>query len=121
MQRSNSVDAFEGDAAAAESLRRAGHSAAYQRDLFRHPLTESELNGYECVVIDPPRAGAKEQSRFLAQSAVPVIIAVSCNPVTFARDAGILVNGGYTFRRARFVDQFLWSPHIELVGLFTRK
>lgn len=90
------------------------------RDLFRRPLTAKELSGFEGVVIDPPRAGAQAQMTQLAQSTVQTIASVSCNPNTFARDAKILVDGGYEFVSVLPVDQFLWSTHLELIGIFRR-
>ena len=90
------------------------------RDLFRRPLPAAELNRYDAVVFDPPRAGALAQAGELAASRVPTVVAVSCNATTFARDARVLVDGGYTLERVTPVDQFLWSPHIELVGVFRR-
>jgi 23S rRNA (uracil1939-C5)-methyltransferase len=93
---------------------------AKHRDLFRRPLTPKELAGFDAVVFDPPRAGAKEQVAELAKSEVKRIVAVSCNPNTFSRDARILSDGGYQLERVVPVDQFLWSPHLELVGVFSR-
>lgn len=90
------------------------------RDLFREPLTADEMDGLDAVIFDPPRAGAQAQCRELAQSDVPVIIAVSCNPGTFARDAQTLINGGYTCEWVQPVDQFVWSSHVELVARFSR-
>lgn len=90
------------------------------RDLFREPFSADELKGYGAVVFDPPRAGAQAQCRELAQSDVPVIAAVSCNPGTFARDAETLIKGGYTCEWVQPVDQFLWSSHVELVAKFRR-
>lgn len=90
------------------------------RDLFRRPILPSELLKIDAVVFDPPRAGAAAQAEMLAKSAVPVIVAVSCNPATFARDARTLIDGGYALTRVTPVDQFLWSPHIELVGFFRK-
>jgi len=90
------------------------------RDLYRRPLDASELNRFEAVVLDPPRAGAKEQAASLARSAVPGIAYVSCNPSTFARDAAALVEGGYRFDWIEPVGQFRWSTHVELVGAFSR-
>lgn len=91
------------------------------RDLFRRPLHMSELLKTDAVVFDPPRAGAAAQVAMLAQSSVPVIIGVSCNPATFARDARTLIDGGYELVSVTPVDQFLWSPHIELVGIFHKQ
>lgn len=90
------------------------------RDLFRRPLDAAELNRFEAVVIDPPRAGAKEQAPLLAASGVPRIAYVSCNPNTFARDAKLLVDGGYRLEWIRPVGQFRWSTHVELAGCFAR-
>ncbi|WP_316013823.1 class I SAM-dependent RNA methyltransferase [Roseobacter sp. HKCCA0434] len=90
------------------------------RDLFRRPLLQSELERFDAVVLDPPRAGAAHQAEELAASKVARIAFVSCNPVTFARDAQMLVNGGYGLRELRVIDQFRWSPHIEISALFTR-
>jgi 23S rRNA (uracil1939-C5)-methyltransferase len=94
--------------------------SAEARDLVRRPMLAAELKRIDAVVIDPPRAGAAEQHRELAASSVARVAGVSCNPVTFARDARILVGAGFTLRRVLPVDQFLWSPHVELVGLFER-
>ena len=90
------------------------------RDLYRRPLEADELTGFDAVVIDPPRAGAEAQVATLAKSAVPVIASVSCNPVTFARDAKVLVQAGYVLTSIQIVDQFRWSSHVELVGRFQR-
>ena len=90
------------------------------QDLFESPVTAEELADCACVVIDPPRAGAETQARELAASAVPMIIAVSCHPATFARDAAILIEGGYGLGRVTPVDQFRHAAHVELVGVFTR-
>jgi 23S rRNA (uracil1939-C5)-methyltransferase len=89
------------------------------RDLFRNPVMDMDLR-YDAAVIDPPRAGAEAQTRELAQSEVPTVAFVSCNPVTFARDAAILTEGGYQLHWIQVVDQFRWSPHIEVVGHFAR-
>ena len=90
------------------------------RDLFRRPLTVAELARFDAIVFDPPRAGAVEQVRQLAASKVPVVVAVSCNPNTFARDAAILDEGGYRLERLWPVGQFRWSTHVELVAKFVR-
>jgi 23S rRNA (uracil1939-C5)-methyltransferase len=89
--------------------------------LFRDPLNEKELSVYDAVVIDPPRAGALEQVKMIAKSDVPAVISVSCNPTTFARDARVLMDGGYELQSLQMVDQFIWSDHAELVGLFIQK
>ncbi|WP_424966095.1 class I SAM-dependent RNA methyltransferase [Dinoroseobacter sp. S375] len=89
------------------------------RDLFRRPLLPDELAKTDAVVIDPPRAGAEAQTRCLAEARVPRIAAVSCNPVTFARDAKMLCDAGYRLAWVQVVDQFRWSPHVELAAAFT--
>ncbi len=91
-----------------------------RRDLFRRPLLPLELKGFDAVVIDPPRAGAEVQSRRLAESAVKRIAMISCDPVSFARDAAILTAGGYRLDWVQVVDQFRWSAHVELAALFLR-
>ena len=91
------------------------------RDLDRRPVLAAELKKFDAAVFDPPRAGAEAQSAELARAeSLRTVVGVSCNPATFARDARILVDGGFTLARVRPVDQFLWSPHLELVGVFTR-
>jgi 23S rRNA (uracil1939-C5)-methyltransferase len=90
------------------------------RDLDRRPILADELRKTDVVMFDPPRAGAAAQSQEIARSAVPRVVAVSCNLTTFVRDAKILTNAGFRLERLLPVDQFLWSPHIELVGLFNR-
>lgn len=90
------------------------------RDLFRRPLLATELAAADAVVIDPPRAGAEAQARELAASTVARVAAVSCNPASFARDARILVGGGYRLDWVQPVDQFRWSGHVELVAAFSR-
>lgn len=123
------VEAYEGDAALVAALdagwRSTGgmlkRTTAIQRDLFRQPLLPDELETYDAVVIDPPRAGAEAQHRALAASAVARIAAVSCNPVSFARDARILCAGGYRLDWVQPVDQFRWSAHVELAAQFTRE
>jgi 23S rRNA (uracil1939-C5)-methyltransferase len=90
------------------------------RDLFRDPLSARELKRFDMVALDPPRAGAAAQADGLARSAVPRIVVVSCNPAAFARDARTLIDGGYRLLRVAPVDQFLFSPHLELVAHFRR-
>jgi 23S rRNA (uracil1939-C5)-methyltransferase len=90
------------------------------RDLYRRPLDLAELNRFEAIVLDPPRAGAKEQAASLARAEAPRIAYVSCNPSTFARDAAALTEGGYRFEWVQPVGQFRWSTHVELVGAFAR-
>lgn len=93
---------------------------AEARDLFRRPLLPDELARFDAVVLDPPRAGAEAQSRELARSAVRALAYVSCNPVTFARDAHILTAGGFRLDWVQPVDQFRWSTHVELAAAFSR-
>ena len=90
------------------------------RDLFRRPFMASELKAYDAVVFDPPRQGAHAQAHELAQSAVPTVVAVSCDAMTFAHDARALVDGGYTLAAVTPVDQFRYSYHVEIVAKFTR-
>jgi len=105
--------------ALAAAARRAGRDITpMHRDLFRRPLTPAELAGFGAVVFDPPRAGAEAQCRALAASKVPVVVAVSCNPSTFGRDARLLADGGYRIERLWPVAQFRWSSHVELVARF---
>ena len=117
------VDAFEQDEAAIAALTGAARTTpklkpvrTFSRDLFRAPLSARELARYDAVVLDPPRAGARAQAKALAASKVPKVVMVSCNPGTCARDLRILVDGGYRITRVVPVDQFLFSPHIELVA-----
>ena len=91
-----------------------------RRDLFRRPMLAVELGKFGAVVLDPPRAGAQAQAEELAKSSVPRIAYVSCNPASFARDARLLADGGYRLVSVTPVDQFLWSAHVELVGLFVK-
>ncbi|MEC3911209.1 class I SAM-dependent RNA methyltransferase [Sphingobium sp. CR2-8] len=119
------VYAGEGARDAILSLKQAGarsqrRLAADHRDLFRRPLTPEELNRFAAVILDPPRAGAREQVLQLAASAVPLIAYVSCNPASFARDAAHLVGAGYRLDNVKPVGQFRWTTHVELVGIFRR-
>jgi len=93
---------------------------AEARDLFRRPLMPQELREYDAVVFDPPRQGAQAQVVQIAASRIAVVVAVSCNVATFARDARILADGGYKLERVTPVDQFRHTPHVELVALFVR-
>jgi 23S rRNA (uracil1939-C5)-methyltransferase len=93
---------------------------AETRDLVRRPVLAQELKKTDVAIFDPPRAGAVEQTAELARSNVARVIGVSCAPATFARDASVLIDAGFTLDRVLPVDQFLWSPHIELVGVFSR-
>lgn len=93
---------------------------AEARDLFRRPLTPFDLKGCDAVVFDPPRAGAVEQTAQIAATKAAVVVGVSCNPQTFARDARVLIDAGFRLERVTPVDQFLWSAHVELVAVFRR-
>lgn len=122
-KRGANVVAVEGSEAAVAALRRGAAGLRLQaecRDLARDPLGVTELNRFQAVVFDPPRAGAAAQAETLAQSAVPRIVAVSCNPATLARDLRSLVDGGYTLDSAVPVDQFTWSGHVEAVAVLSR-
>lgn len=114
------VWAVEGYAPALAALPKLRDITATQRDLFRDPVMADELKKFSAVVFDPPRAGAAAQASELAKSAVPTVVAVSCNPGTLARDAETLVKGGYTLEWVQPVDQFLWSGHVECVAKFSR-
>jgi 23S rRNA (uracil1939-C5)-methyltransferase len=91
-----------------------------QRDLLRTPLGPKELEGFDAVVFDPPRVGARAQAERLAQSRVPLVVAVSCDPGTLARDLRILVEGGYSLDSMTPIDQFLYSAHVEAVAVLRR-
>ena len=93
---------------------------AEARDLFRRPISAEELGKTDAVVFDPPRAGAEAQAQEIARSKAAVVVGVSCAPATFARDARILVDGGFRLESVTPIDQFLWSAHVELVGVFRR-
>jgi len=120
------VHAADSDAAAIAALRQASAVPGFKpvetevRDLFRRPLLPPELARFDAVVFDPPRQGAEAQARALAKSKVPAIIAVSCNPATFARDARLLIDGGYRLLAVTPVDQFRYSAHVEIVARFAR-
>ena len=120
--------AVESDAPALVALERAAHNTgglhgvkSEQRDLARRPLLPGELNAFDAVVFDPPRAGAEAQAQMLAESKVTTVVAVSCNAQTFARDVKILMAGGYRAQRITPVDQFRHSAHVEIVGVFQRE
>ena len=93
---------------------------AEARDLFRRPLSPFDLKGCDAVVFDPPRAGAIEQTAQIAGTRAAVVVGVSCPPVTFARDARVLIDAGFRLETVTPIDQFLWSAHVELVGIFKR-
>ena len=117
------IMAFDADAGAIAALKQATNMTsglkpieAETRDLFRRPLVAQELKRVDALVFDPPRQGAEAQARELAKSAVAIVVAVSCNPATFARDARLLVDGGYRLKSVTPVDQFRHSAHVEIVG-----
>ncbi|MGZ5872004.1 MAG: class I SAM-dependent RNA methyltransferase [Bradyrhizobium sp.] len=121
------VSAFDSDAGSVSALQKAVTSTpglkpvkAEARDLFRRPLVPQELRDFDAVVFDPPRQGAQAQAQQLAGSKIPVVVAVSCNAATFARDARILIDGGYKIEGVTPVDQFRHTPHVELVARFRR-
>jgi 23S rRNA (uracil1939-C5)-methyltransferase len=121
------VMAADASAAAVQALASAMASApglkgvvAEVRDLARRPMLAEELKRVDVAVFDPPRAGAAEQTAELARSKVARVVAVSCNPATFARDARHLVDAGFRLERLLPIDQFLWSPHVELAAVFQR-
>jgi 23S rRNA (uracil1939-C5)-methyltransferase len=122
------ISAFDADAAAIAALRQAANMTsglkpieAETRDLFRRPLVTAELKRFAAVVFDPPRQGAEAQARELAKSAVPVVVAVSCNPATFGRDVRLLADGGYRLMTVTPVDQFRHSAHVEIVAKLGRR
>src|SRR6185437_9626942 len=97
-----------------------GCLTAERRDLDARPLSPEELDRFDAIVFDPPRAGARAQSAALARSAVPHVVAVSCNPASFARDARTLVDGGYRLVAVQPIDDFVWSAQLELVARFDK-
>lgn len=128
MARRASVTAVENDRPLLLAMDAAARRAeglkpirALGRDLIREPLSAAELNAFDAVLLDPPRAGALAQASALARSRVPKVIAMSCNPASFARDARALIGGGYVLQRVAPIDQFVFSPHVELVAVFSRK
>jgi 23S rRNA (uracil1939-C5)-methyltransferase len=122
-----SVHAVEADAAALAALDRAARHApglrpvtVERRDLFRRPLQPAELARFEAVVFDPPRAGAEAQAQAIARSDVHLVVGVSCDATSFARDAALLIAGGFALEGVTPVDQFAFSAHVEIVGVFRR-
>jgi 23S rRNA (uracil1939-C5)-methyltransferase len=122
------VLAADGSGPAVDALRKAVRAAGLERrievarrDLEHSPLSAQELQRFDAVVLDPPRSGAKAQSHAIAKSQVARVIYISCNPSSFARDARVLIDGGYRLKRLHALDQFRWSAHLELVGLFEKK
>lgn len=120
------VFAYEADETAVVAMQaginraQLGNIAVSRRDLFRQPLLADELSQFSCVLFDPPRAGAREQVETLAASTVAEVIAISCNPASFARDMAVLVGGGYRLERVVPVDQFPYSRHVEVVARLSR-
>jgi 23S rRNA (uracil1939-C5)-methyltransferase len=121
------VAAVDSEANAIKALERGVKSTpglksveARTRDLFRNPMVAMEMKGFDAVVFDPPRQGAERQAQELAASKVPMVIGVSCDASTFARDARILIDGGYKLTSVTPVDQFRYSHHVEIVGRFER-
>jgi len=127
LARKARVLAIDSDAAALGALDSAARNTnglkpieTRTRDLMREPLSRKELEGFDAVVFDPPRAGAEAQAVMLAKSAVAKVVAVSCEPSTLARDAVILLDGGYDLVELTPIDQFLYSHHLEAVAVFAR-
>jgi 23S rRNA (uracil1939-C5)-methyltransferase len=127
LARKAQVWALESEDAAIKSLEKAWRFGNQlkgikmeRRDLFRRPLLAAEMKKFDALVFDPPRAGAKAQCEEVAKSRIPIVVAVSCNPGTLARDLRILVDGGYRIASVTPVDQFLYSPHVECVATLTR-
>jgi 23S rRNA (uracil1939-C5)-methyltransferase len=121
------VHAVDSESAALDALSKAARSTPAlqpltieQRDLFQRPLAADDLAQFDAIVFDPPRAGAEAQARALAASKVPLVVAVSCNVQSFARDAASLAGGGYQIESVTPFDQFRYSPHVEIVGIFRR-
>jgi 23S rRNA (uracil1939-C5)-methyltransferase len=121
------VEAYDSAAPAIDALRAGARATpglkplkAEVRDLFARPLSAGELSVFDAVIFDPPRAGAPAQAAEIAKSRAPLAVAVSCNAQSFARDASILVNGGFEVRRIVPVDQFRYAPHVEIVAVFSR-
>lgn len=127
MARAGNVHAVESEPAALSGIERAYRTTqglksitTEARDLFRRPVLAHDLNAYDAVVFDPPRAGAQAQAKQIAESKVPLAIGVSCDAGTFARDAATLLTGGFTLEQVTPVDQFRYSGHVEMVGVFRR-
>ncbi|WP_455477304.1 class I SAM-dependent RNA methyltransferase [Bartonella sp. B41] len=121
------VHAVENDGAALANLDQAARFATglktvtyEKRDLFRYPLSSKELECFDSAIFDPPRSGAEKQARELAKTTIPQVVAISCNPVTFARDLSLLIAGGYIVEKVIPIDQFLWSPHVEIIAILSK-
>lgn len=128
LARKARVHAVEGEAAALAALDQAARRAqglkpvtVEKRDLFRRPMMASELKAYDAIVFDPPRAGAEAQVKEMLRSGVKTVVAVSCNPLTLARDLALLADAGYTIRTVTPIDQFLWTPHVEAVAVLEKQ
>ncbi len=111
------MHALERAASGAQGLRKL---TAETRDLFRRPVSAGELASFDGALFDPPRAGAEAQAREFAASSLPLVVAVSCNATTFARDARILIDGGFRIETVAPLDQFRFSPHVEIAAVFRR-
>jgi 23S rRNA (uracil1939-C5)-methyltransferase len=127
LARGHEVFAADADPAAIVALARGAAATpglrklkAETRDLFRRPLRAEELAAFDATLIDPPRAGALEQARALAASALPLVVSISCNAATFARDARILIDGGFQVESVTPLDQFRFSAHVEIAAIFRR-
>jgi 23S rRNA (uracil1939-C5)-methyltransferase len=127
LARTGKVHAVEGDDKAVKALDHAARNTqglkpvtVEKRDLFRRPMIPLELKHYDALVFDPPRAGAEAQVKEIARSGIKTVAAVSCNPLTLARDLRILVDAGYRIKSVTPIDQFLWSTHVETVVLLSR-
>jgi 23S rRNA (uracil1939-C5)-methyltransferase len=128
MAQNMRVHAVESETGARAALERAVKTAqglkpvtTEKRDLFRRPLIAQELDKFDAAVLDPPRPGAKPQCEQIAQSKLKTVVYVSCNAATFARDAEVLVKGGYALESVTPIDQFLWTPHVEMAAVFRRR
>jgi 23S rRNA (uracil1939-C5)-methyltransferase len=127
LARRREVHAADADSAAIRALTRAAATtpnlrklAAETRDLFRRPLAPDELTSFDAALIDPPRAGAEAQARAFAASRLPLVGSISCNAASFARDARILIEGGFRIEQVTPLDQFRFSPHVEIAAVFRR-
>ena len=127
LARAHEVFAADSDPAAIAALNRAAATTsglhkltAETRDLFRRPLRADELGAFDAALIDPPRAGALDQARAIAASALPLVVSVSCNAATFARDARVLIDSGFRIESVTPLDQFRFSPHVEIAAVFRR-
>lgn len=122
LSRSSKVHAVEGDEELVSALQGSANKnilpiSTEIRDLFRRPLFTTELKAFDGLLFDPPRAGAKAQVEEIAESSIGTVVAISCNPVTFARDISNLVTAGYEIESIQPIDQFLWSPHVEMIAI----